>query len=83
MIINKFINKLRLYRDTDSLKFFGSIGLFFIAIGFLIGSWLVFLFLTTGAVGHIPATILTVLFFTTGIQILSFAFLADMWRSKK
>ncbi|MCK5282605.1 MAG: hypothetical protein KAK00_04305 [Nanoarchaeota archaeon] len=76
----RLINGLRFYRDSNPLKFFGSIGLFFIIIGFLIGLWLVFLFLTTGQVGHIPATILTMLLITSGIQILCFAFLADMWR---
>ena len=77
------INKLRFYRNSNPLKFFGSVGLFFIMTGFLIGLWLVFLFLTTSKVGHIPATILTVLLFTTGMQILCFAFLADMLESKE
>jgi hypothetical protein len=74
----KIINKLRFYRNNNPLKFFGSVGLFFIIIGLSLGIWLVFLFLTTGKVGHIPSTILTTLFFITGIQILVFAFLADM-----
>lgn len=74
----KIINRLRFYRDSNPLKFFGSAGLLFIFIGFLMGLWLVFLFITTGRVGHIPATILTMLLITTGIQILNFSFLADM-----
>ncbi|MCK4589650.1 MAG: hypothetical protein KAT77_04345 [Nanoarchaeota archaeon] len=79
----KLVNKLRFYRDSNPLRFFGSMGIFFIVLGFLTGLWLVFLFLATGRVGHIPATILTMLFFLTGVQVLCFAFLADMKRGVK
>src|SRR3989344_803648 len=75
-----WINILRIYRDYDPLKFFGRIGLFFITLGVLIGSWLVYLFLTTGRVGRLPLTLLTVLLIIMGIQIVVFGFMADMRR---
>jgi len=74
------INLLRIYRDYTPLKFFGAIGGTFFMIGFLIGVWLLYLFLTTGNVGHIPSVILSVLFMVMGAQIISFGFLADMNR---
>lgn len=73
-----WINILRIYRDYDPMKFFGRIGLFFIGIGVLIGLWLIYLFATTGKVGHIPLTILTVLLIIMGIQVIIFGFMADM-----
>ena len=79
----RLLNRLRFYRDTAPLKFFGSVGLFFIVIGFLIGLWLIYFFLKTGKAGHMPAAMLTLLLFTVGIQMLNFAFLADMWNCEK
>ncbi len=76
--IRAWINILRIYRDYDPLKFFGRIGSALIGIGIVIGLWLVYLFLTTGKVGHLPATILTVLLIVMGIQIIVFGFMADM-----
>jgi len=73
-----WINIMRIYRDYEPLKFFGLIGGLFILVGFLLGLWLVFLFLTTGVVGHMPSTILTMLLIVTGVQIVVFGFLADM-----
>ena len=75
-----WINIFRIYRDYDPLKFFLSFGIFFFGIGFIIGLWLVFLFLTTGSVTHIPATILAGLLMSVGIQVSLFGFLADMIR---
>ena len=76
--IRAWINLIRIYRDYEPLKFFGLIGFIFFIIGFLIGIWLVYLFLTTGVVGRIPSAILSFLFITAGIQIILFGFLADM-----
>jgi len=73
-----WINILRIYRDYDPLKFFGKIGFSLIAIGFLIGCWLVYLFLTTGKVGHLPLAIATVMLVVMGIQLIVFGFMADM-----
>jgi glycosyltransferase involved in cell wall biosynthesis len=75
-----WLNILRIYRDFNPLKFFGSIGIFLFSIGLLIGVWLTYLFFTTGKVGHIPSAILSMLLILTGIQILSFGFLSDMMR---
>ncbi len=78
--IKAWINVLRVYRDYEPLKFFGRIGLYLIAISFLI---LVYLILTLYANGigildeEIPTIILAVVIFLTGLQILFFGFLAD------
>lgn len=72
------VNIMRIYRDYEPLKFFGLIGGLFLLAGFLLGLWLVYLFLSTGIVGHIPSTILTMLLIITGVQIIVFGFLADM-----
>ncbi len=76
-----WINILRIYRDYEPLKFFGRIGLTLIIIGLLIGTWLTYLFITKGKVGHIPLTVLTILLIIAGIQIITFGFLADMKKS--
>ena len=72
------INILRVYRDYEPLKFFGRIGAFFFLFGFIIGAWLVYLYITTGAVGRTPSLILSMLLILTGFQITLFGFLADM-----
>ena len=76
--VRAWINILRIYRDYDPLKFFGRIGSMFIGLGLIIGIWLVYLFIKTGKVGHIPLTVLTMLLILIGIQIVLFGFLADM-----
>lgn len=78
--VKAWINILRIYRDYEPLKFFGLFGLFFVCIGVLIGIWLLYLFFTTGRVGHTPSQILVLLLITIGIQISLFGFLADMNR---
>lgn len=75
-----WINILRIYRDYEPLKFFGKIGTTLITIGALTGLWLVYNVLTTGRIGHLPLTILTMLLILTGVQIILFGFLADMHR---
>ena len=76
--LKAWINILRVYRDNEPLKFFGTIGTTLFSVGFLIGLWLVILFLFTGKVGHLPSLILSFLLITAGIQIILFGFLADM-----
>ena len=76
--VKAWINLLRIYRDYVPLKFFGVIGTGFFSVGFLIGLWLVYLFITTGSVKHIPSAILSLMLVTLGIQIILFGFLADM-----
>ncbi len=73
-----WVNILRVYRDYDPMKFFGKIGAVILGIGIAIGIWLVYLFLKTGKVGHLPLTVLTLLLIVSGIQIIVFGFLADM-----
>ncbi|MBI2671733.1 glycosyltransferase family 2 protein [Candidatus Woesearchaeota archaeon] len=75
-----WINILRIYRDFEPLKFFGTVGLFFVLLGFLIGLRLVYFFISTGRVGHIPSTVLTMLLILIGVQIVLFGFFADSMR---
>ncbi len=75
--IKAWINILRIYRDYEPLKFFGSIGATFLLVGFCIGLWLVSIFMRTGKVGRLPFTILTMLLIVVGIQIILFGFLAE------
>src|SRR3989338_2229101 len=74
---------LRIYRDYEPLKFFTFIGGSLFGTGFLIGIWLLYLFLSSGAIRHIPSAILSMLFIVIGIQILIFGFLADMIKNKR
>jgi|TARA_Y100000310_G_scaffold343159_1_gene449514 glycosyltransferase involved in cell wall biosynthesis len=76
--VKAWINLFRIYRDYTPLKFFGSFGLLFLSIGFLIGLYLVSLFILTGKVGHLPLTMVSVLLILLGVQIIFFGFLADM-----
>ena len=73
-----WINILRVYRDYEPLKFFGSVGAAFVALGFLLGLWLLSLYLRVSTVGHYPTIMLTVLLIVSGIQICLFGFFADM-----
>ena len=73
-----WINILRIYRDYDPMKFFGRIGITLLIFGFVIGLYLLYLFIMTGKVGHLPLTLLTVMLFVMGIQIIIFGFMADM-----
>ena len=73
-----WINIFRIYRDFDPLKFFGTIGLIFSLIGFLIGLWFVYLHFTSGIEGHLGLMILMILLILMGIQIMLFGFFADM-----
>lgn len=76
--LRAWINIFRIYRDYDPIKFFGLIGISFLALGFILGLWIIKTLLTTGGVGGIPRVILSALFIITGIQIVLFGFLADM-----
>ncbi|MBR9706089.1 glycosyltransferase family 2 protein [Candidatus Pacearchaeota archaeon] len=76
--IKAWINILRIYRDYEPLKFFGLFGFVFFAFGFLLGLYVVYIFIKTGIVGRIPTVMLSVLLMSIGIQIWLFGFFADM-----
>jgi glycosyltransferase involved in cell wall biosynthesis len=76
--IKAWINILRIYRDFEPLKFFGSIGLSFLVLGMILGMWIIYTWITTGGVGALPRVILSMLLVIAGIQIGLFGFLADM-----
>jgi len=73
-----WINIFRIYRDYNSLRFFGGIGLSFLGVGVAIGLWLVGRFIAYGRVGKLPSAILCMLLIIIGIQTILFGFLADM-----
>jgi len=74
------ISILRTYRDYEPLKFFWSFGGTLFLSGLGIGSWLLYLFITTGSIGHVPLTILSAMLMLIGVQIMLFGFLADILR---
>ena len=76
--IRAWLNILRIYRDYDPLKFFGSIGVFFFSLGIIIGFYFVYLHLTSGIQGHLGLLMLMLILIFTGLQIAVFGFLADM-----
>lgn len=76
--IKAWINLLRILRDYEPLRFFGVTGGIIFAVGFLLGLRLLYFYLTTGIVGHIPSLILSMLLMSVGVQIITFGFLADM-----
>ncbi len=78
--VKAWTNLFRIYRDFEPLKFFGYFGGAFLFIGLVVGTYLSLMFLLTGRVGQIPATILSALLIMTGVQIILFGFLADMKR---
>ena len=75
-----WINLFRIYRDYEPLRFFGYIGGLFILVGVFLGIWITYNIILTGSAGGIPRVILSTLALTTGLQILLFGFLADMYR---
>jgi glycosyltransferase involved in cell wall biosynthesis len=77
-----WINVFRVYRDYEPITFFGSIGLLFFVPGILLGLYLVYLFITIGAIGRMPTVILSTLLIVVGLQIIIFGFLADMNRKQ-
>ena len=76
--IRAWINIFKVYRDYAPIKFFGIIGSLFLAIGILLGVWVLINIITIGHAGGIPRVILSALFIMTGIQVFLFGFLADM-----
>ncbi len=77
--IKAWINILRIYRDYKPLKFFGVIGTLVFSIGVLIGFYMIYLHFTTGISGHFALLMLNVVILSVGFQLLTFAFLADMF----
>jgi glycosyltransferase involved in cell wall biosynthesis len=69
---------IRTYRDFRPLHFFGSIGASLFLLGLLLGVWVTIDWSTTGYLAGIGKAILSVLLMTAGVQVVLFAFLADM-----
>ena len=78
--IKAWINIFRIYRDYNPLAFFGKIGITLLALGSLIGLWVLYNFLSQGVVGGLPRVILSAILILAGIQIILFGLLADMKR---
>jgi len=78
--IKAWINIFRIYRDYEPLKFFGSMGVTLISASFIICIYILCILFIEGWAGidrRIPSILLAVLLFVSGLQILSFGFLAD------
>jgi len=78
--IKAWINILRIYRDFEPLKFFGRIGITLVLLGGILGLYILGRIIIVGNAGGIPRVVLSALLILTGIQIISFGFLADMQR---
>ena len=74
------LNLLRVYRDYEPLRFFGRIGALFLGAGIVLGGYLIYLYITNGAIGRVPSLMLSVLLMSIGLQIILFGFLADIFR---
>jgi len=80
--IKAWINIFRIYRDYDPLKFFGTIGISFLLLGFIIAIYFLYLHIFGGGIiGHLGLLFLMLLLIMGGIQIIFFGFLADMNRN--
>lgn len=79
--VRAFINIIRVYRDFEPLKFFGTVGTIILSIGFFLGLYLVyFQFFGNGAFRHLGLMMLDILILSIGLQIIIFGFIADMNR---
>lgn len=79
--IRALINIIRVYRDFEPLKFFGVVGGIILFVGFILGLYLVyFQFFGEGIFRHFGLMMLDILVLSIGLQIIIFAFLADMNR---
>lgn len=81
--LKAWITIFRIYRDFNPLRFFGLIGGSLMFIGFLLGLYLFYIFLTLGFQGidgMVPTILLTVLFLTSGLQIILFGFFVDKFK---
>ncbi len=75
-----WLNIFRIHRDFDPLKFFGSIGLFFIGIFTIFAVYLAAILMTQGINSletKLPTILVSMIFFLTGLQIILFGFMAD------
>jgi len=78
--VRAWINLFRVFRDYEPLKFFVTLGLIPFSLGLITGLYILYNFLTYGAIRHIPLTLLSILLIMMGIQIILFGFLADTQR---
>lgn len=68
----------RTMRDYDPLRFFGIPGLILFLSGLIIGSAILYRFISLGKIGYDSSVVLTVLLIMSGIQLLFLALMADM-----
>ena len=80
--LRAWINILRIYRDYKPLRFFGVIGFLIFSLGFFIGLYLIYLHFTAGIVGHFALLMLDVVILSIGLQLVTFALLADMFEGR-
>ena len=78
--LKAWINIFRIYRDYNPLRFFGIMGLILLLGSLVLGTYFIFLHLTSGITGHLGLLFLLIILLFTGLQIILFGFLADMLR---
>jgi hypothetical protein len=69
---------IKVYRNFHPLRFFGSVGFVLMLTATTLGGYVVSEWLTTGVLMATGKALLSVLLMTAGIQLVLFAFLADM-----
>jgi glycosyltransferase involved in cell wall biosynthesis len=77
--LRAWINIIRIYRDYKPLKFFGIAGTLIFLVGFILGLYLVYVQVYGEGVNrHLGLMMLDILVLSIGLQIIIFAFIADM-----
>lgn len=69
---------IRIFVVYKPFRFFLSIGLAFLLVGFLIGLRFLYFYLTVGGAGHIQSLIFASIMIGGGVQVVLVAFLADL-----
>ena len=80
--LKAWINILRIYRDHEPLRFFGILGTSIFGLGFVLGLYMLYIHFTSGISGHFALLMLNVVILSIGFQLITFAFLADMFGDK-
>lgn len=77
------ITLIRIYVVYRPFHFFGSIGITFLAVGFVLGLRFLYYYLTGGGAGHIQSLILMSVFLGMGFTTLLIAFVADLFSANR
>ncbi len=77
-IKNSTFTMIRMFIVYRPFRFFATIALIFLSIGFLIGLRFLYFYITASGLGHVQSLILASILIITGVQIVIIAILADL-----